>query len=164
MDIVIDGLTKVFADRSDPSRSVTGGQQRLLEHRSRRVGDAARSVGLRQDDDAAHGGRVRNAHVRQSAAGRQRHYEHAAQSAGHGHGLPKLCAVPPLDGVGKCHLRFADAQKRLARGTKAAGGTGTGPGGPVRNGAAHAGPDVGRSAAAGGLARAIVNGAAGAAL
>ena len=88
--------------------------------RRRRVRLVPRAVGLRQDDGAAHGRRLRGADLRHDRHRRQGRHAAEAQPAQHRHGVPGLCAVPEPDRRAEHRLRpegrrHAEGRDRQAR-------------------------------------------------
>ena len=72
---------------------------------ARRVRLVPRALGLRQDHDPAHGGRLRDPHGRGDPHRRSGRHPAAAQPAQCRHGVPVLRAVPQHDRGGQRRLR-----------------------------------------------------------
>ena len=101
------------ADRPDPGLR-HGPRPRRPDPapRPRRAGRPAGTVGLRQDDGAAHPGRSRRGDVGRGRGRRQGPHRGPGEQARHGHGLPGLQPVPAPDRARQRRLR-PQAPRRL---------------------------------------------------
>ena len=118
---------------------------------------AARAVGLRQDDDAAHDRRLRAADRRPDPAARPRRHQRSAGQAAGQHGLPELRPVPPPRRRRERRVRAQAPRRSPSDGDHAAGGRGPGAGPPRGLRAAQANQLSGGQQQRVALARALVN-------
>ena len=101
---------------ASPSAPTTVVQDFNLDVGAGRVRLLPRPVGLRQDDGAAHGRRLRGADLGQDRRRRQGHHPAEAQPAQCRHGVPGLCAVSQPDRRAEHRLR-PEGRRHAARPT-----------------------------------------------
>ena len=104
-DLELIGITKRFP-------GIHGGRRPQPDDPRRVVLRPARTVGVRQDDDAPAGRRARGSDRRAGAHRRQGRHEHQAASAAGEHGVPELRPVPAHDGARERRVRTASAGRR----------------------------------------------------
>ena len=114
--VVFEHVTKRYGD-------VTAVDDVSFTRRAGRARHAARALGLRQDDDAAHGRRARAGDGGPRADRRHRRHAARRQRARRQHGVPVLRAVPAHDGARERLLRpdvDAHATRRRRASSRAA--------------------------------------------